>query len=447
MNDALYHAFTQSMGCYMPFESSPHLAVAVSGGSDSMALCLLAQRWATERGGAITAVTVDHGLRSASADEARQVNRWLKRYGINHVILDWKGEKPTAGIQDAARNARYMLLSQWCRDHDMLHLLLGHQRDDQIETFWQRMIRGSGLYGLSGMATVTERYGVRLLRPLLSQSRKALRDWLEERKQPWLDDPANDDMRYSRSHIRQHRQQWQGELIDDARIAGNISSLGRSRQVHEKQLSAQAVRAFQIYKEGYARIDRERFAVLPQDVALRLLNAIVRIIGAGTAPRMAKTRHLLADISSSTFTGGTLNGCQLQPQGASQEYILLLREPQAIAPAMKLTQGLKRWDNRFLIRCDGLADDDELYVRAMSPAEVAALYHHQDERGVSSKHIPKPVWRTLPAITHLDEVITVPHINHGNLELERLLPDIHVCFAPMQPLLSAPFAAMHHHAA
>ena len=107
-----FAALMQPLG---PFEKAPNLAVAVSGGADSMALALLAHAWAQQRGGAITALTVDHGLRRAAAGEARQVRAWLQAHGIDHQTLRWRGVKPGSGIQAAARQARYALLGQWCR--------------------------------------------------------------------------------------------------------------------------------------------------------------------------------------------------------------------------------------------------------------------------------------------------------------------------------------------
>src|SRR5271163_3103349 len=97
------------------FEARPQVAVAVSGGPDSLALILLAQRWARQRGGQAWALTVDHGLRPESAAEVRTVAGWLAARGIPHETLIWAGDKPATGIQEAARDARYRLLAQWCR--------------------------------------------------------------------------------------------------------------------------------------------------------------------------------------------------------------------------------------------------------------------------------------------------------------------------------------------
>ena len=111
-----------------PFETPPRLAVAVSGGADSLALVLLCHRWARRRGGEVIGLTVDHRLRAESEAEARQVGKWLVRQGIAHRRLVWErlGGKPTSAIQAAARTARYRLLADWCRRRGLLHLALAH---------------------------------------------------------------------------------------------------------------------------------------------------------------------------------------------------------------------------------------------------------------------------------------------------------------------------------
>ncbi len=145
-------AFDALMAPLGPFEPAPRIAIAVSGGPDSLALCLLADRWARARGGVAFGLTVDHGLRPESGAEAAQVRRWLAARGMAHRTLRWKGAHPLSAIQEQARAARLALLTGWCRRAGVLHLLLGHQREDQAETALQRLVRGSGIDGLAAMA-------------------------------------------------------------------------------------------------------------------------------------------------------------------------------------------------------------------------------------------------------------------------------------------------------
>ncbi|MDP1966000.1 MAG: tRNA lysidine(34) synthetase TilS, partial [Reyranella sp.] len=144
-------AFARAMAPFEPFEKKPVVAVAVSGGRDSLALALLAHDWARVRGGAIVALIVDHGLRSGSDGEAASTRDLLAGLGIEAGVLCWSGAKPQSGLQEAARTARYRLLSDECRRRGILHLLLAHHADDQEETVTMRAARGSGLDGLAGM--------------------------------------------------------------------------------------------------------------------------------------------------------------------------------------------------------------------------------------------------------------------------------------------------------
>ena len=136
--------FAPLMAPLAPFENHPVLAVAVSGGRDSLALALLASEWAQARGGGIVALIVDHGLRAEAAREADVTRDLLACRGIEAAILHWSGVKPTHGLQEAARAARYGLLFEACRQRGILHLLVAHHADDQAETVAMRAARGSG---------------------------------------------------------------------------------------------------------------------------------------------------------------------------------------------------------------------------------------------------------------------------------------------------------------
>src|SRR5260370_12795042 len=143
----------------------PAIVLAVSGGPDSIALMWLAARWrrALARGPRLIAVTVDHGLRTEAAREARDVKRLAKSLDLSHQTLRWTGVKPKTGLPAAARAARYRLLAQAAHKHGATHVLTAHTRDDQAETLLMRMLRGSGIAGLAAMARESERDGVRLV--------------------------------------------------------------------------------------------------------------------------------------------------------------------------------------------------------------------------------------------------------------------------------------------
>src|SRR5579859_2956539 len=216
-----------------PYERTPRLAVAVSGGADSLALALLADAWARRRGGTAAALTVDHRLRPESAAEARQTGDWLAARGIAHQTLVWQGPHPRSDIQAAGRAARYRLLEGWCAERGCLHLLTAHHLEDRAETFWLRLARGSGLDGLAGISAVTERAQCRLLRPLLDVPPERLRARLRREDQAWIEDPSNRNAEFGRVRVRQARALLAAEGLSAERLAETLRHLGRARQALE----------------------------------------------------------------------------------------------------------------------------------------------------------------------------------------------------------------------
>lgn len=195
------------------FPNGEKIAVAVSGGADSMALCLLAQEFVRQNGGEILALVVDHGLRSCSEQQARLTADRLEQRGIPSRILTWTGEKPRHGIEQAAREARYRLLSGACRREGCRALLLGHHRQDQAETFLIRQAKNSGPAGLAGMSAVRAADFGRILRPVLGIYPAALREYNRACSINWVEDETNLSDDFDRGRLRRVLTPGQ---IDDA---------------------------------------------------------------------------------------------------------------------------------------------------------------------------------------------------------------------------------------
>lgn len=196
--------------------------LAVSGGSDSLALLHLASVWALRNEVTLQAVTVDHGLRPEAASEAAFVSGVCASLGVDHVTLAWEGIKPSFGIQEAARQSRYSLMDDFAHEIGAEVIVTGHTRDDQIETVMMRMLRNkpqSDGRGLAGMAAKTWLYGGNaLMRPLLDLTRQELRAYLADLGQPWIEDPSNHDDSYERVRIR-------NSLVGRSETCNNILKL------------------------------------------------------------------------------------------------------------------------------------------------------------------------------------------------------------------------------
>jgi tRNA(Ile)-lysidine synthase len=185
---------------FADWKAAPAIVLAVSGGPDSVALMWLAARWrrGLSRGPRLVAVTVDHGLRKEAAREARDVKRLARMLDLEHRTMRWTGAKPKTGLPAAARAARYELLARAARACGATHVLTAHTRDDQAETLLMRLLRGSGIAGLSAMARQSEREGFVLARPLLNVPKARLIATLSRAKIDFADDPTNRDTTFAR---------------------------------------------------------------------------------------------------------------------------------------------------------------------------------------------------------------------------------------------------------
>ncbi len=199
MSPVAFAAATEALFGSAP-DDEKQLAIAVSGGPDSLALLLLAH---AAYGARVRALTVDHGLRAGSADEAAMVAAVCAGRCIPHVSIDWTGPKPAANLQAVARDARYALMRDWCADHDIPWLLSAHHADDQAETLLLRLARGSGGGGLAGIRASRDLgRGVTLLRPLLGTRRTELATIVAAAGLTPVDDPANHSPAYDRTQAR-----------------------------------------------------------------------------------------------------------------------------------------------------------------------------------------------------------------------------------------------------
>ena len=263
--------FASLMLPFGPFEANPVLAVGVSGGRDSLSLALLSHEWARSRGGHVLALIVDHGLRSEAAAEAVATSALLAEHGISSEILRWQGKKPDAGLQEAARSARYELLFEACRRKGILHLLVAHHADDQAETVEMRAARASGPDGLAGMAALVEHRDGRLLRPLLAIPRRRLTSTLVERGIRWIEDPSNADPRFERSRLRLRGRTAMPDVEGD-------------RATRERMLVELAVATLEIDPPDTVAFDQTALAGIELPQATRLLSRIVQAVGKRNYP-------------------------------------------------------------------------------------------------------------------------------------------------------------------
>jgi tRNA(Ile)-lysidine synthase len=287
---------------FADFRSVPALVIAVSGGPDSVALMWLLARWrkALARGPRLVAVTVDHGLRPEAAAEAREVKRVAKTLALAHRTVHWSGDKPNNGVPAAAREARYSLLAEAARAVGASCIVTAHTRDDQAETLLMRLLRGSGIAGLSAMARLTERDGLALARPLLVVAKSQLAATLKRAKIGFADDPTNRDMAFTRPRLRALLPRLAAEGGDARLLARLAGRLARANAAVE--LFADGAERYLALKHGAApagdaRIfDADAFAALPEEIKIRLLLRAINRFGHEGPAELGKVEGLLATL-------------------------------------------------------------------------------------------------------------------------------------------------------
>ena len=393
----------------MAVGESARLAVAVSGGADSMALVLLLAGWARSRGANIYALTVDHGLREAAANEAAQVSAWLTPRRIAHTVLRWQ-EGPSyrhlqASAQSAAREARYDLMTRWCRANAYTHLFLAHHADDQAETFLLRLARGSGVDGLGAMASITSRDGVCLARPLLAIPKARLIAYCEEIGQPWIEDPSNGDPVYGRVRMRGARQALEREGLTGDRLLTTATHMRRARAALDHYVEALLDQACAWDRFGVARLSLERLLGAPEEVGLRALaSLLMSVSGQIYRPRFERLSRLYESLSAGPWRDATLHGCFMTRSGGS---LMIAREAAQIADERILHPGdTALWDGRFEISAE--SPGEALRLRRLLQRDVSADLR----RTAAWSELPVFARETLPALFDSRGLAAVPPLGY-----------------------------------
>ena len=245
-------AFAARLDSLGPFEPAPLLAVAVSGGADSLALALLARAWAAARGGALLGLIVDHGLRPEAAAEAAEAQARLARIGVSARVLCLSGLARGPGLAERARLVRYAALEAACGEAGIVHLLLGHHAADQAETVILRALGGSGAAGLAGMAALVETSRLRWLRPLLDVPPVRLRATLRVAGLGWAEDPSNADPAATRARLRALRANRAGAGPATCALIAAAAEAGAARATTEAARAALLAACAVFRPEGFA---------------------------------------------------------------------------------------------------------------------------------------------------------------------------------------------------
>jgi tRNA(Ile)-lysidine synthase len=278
----------------------PHrcLLLAVSGGPDSVALMLLCARWAERDRHDISVATVDHGLRAAARAEAEQVGEWARALGFAHRLLTWEGDKPATRIQERAREARYALLEQCAREIGASAIVTAHHADDQAETILFRLMRGSGVAGLAGMAAESRCGEVALLRPLLNLRKTALVEICEKAGRAFFSDPSNLDDAYARARLRKLLPLLAEQGLDAEALLRLGERAARADAALEACADAARGKALAERATNFSRFDPTALRDLPLEILQRVISAEIERLAPDARlrlDRLERATHRLAE--------------------------------------------------------------------------------------------------------------------------------------------------------
>lgn len=277
------------------------IAVAISGGCDSMALTLALNDFCERNKIKIQALTIDHGIRKNSKNEAKKVGELLKKFKIPHKILTIPPTQiPQKNIEANLREIRYKMLSKFCQKNQIEFLFVGHHLGDIAENFLIRLFRGSGLDGLSPMQKISEINGIKIIRPFLEISKDELKNYLIEKNIEWFEDETNDDEKFLRNKIRKFLASFDDKNLLEKRIYNASNEIAKTRDFFDEIMSEYELEIIEQTVDDIILINRQKLGEINQAIALKILAKILMKIGnKNYKPRKEKLirfyEYLIAD--------------------------------------------------------------------------------------------------------------------------------------------------------
>ena len=291
---------------------SENIAVAVSGGPDSLALAYLAKCFALKKNITLKCYIVNHKLRKNSSSEVLIVKNVLKKIDINCKILNWNGKKPSTNIQSQARDKRYFLLANQCKKDQIKNLLIGHHSDDLLENFLIRIVRGSGLKGLISLSKETKykNQNLKIIRPILNQNKKDLIYISKKVFKFFVKDPFNINEDFKRTRVRNLLLSLEKEGLDKKKLMLTISNLKDSDKSITFYVDRNLKENVIFFKKKNICILNKIFFNQSHEVIFRSLTNIIQKLGKKYYPVRGKSMNkLIVAISSKLFSKATLGGC------------------------------------------------------------------------------------------------------------------------------------------
>ena len=283
--------------------------VAVSGGPDSLALVALSKAYSYQKRVKFYYVLINHNIRKNSFSESKKVKFLLKKNKISLTIISNK-KKIFSNIQNSARLIRYQFLTSFCKKKKIKYILTAHNLEDQIETFFIRLSRGSGLKGLSSMRDFTNLTNkIILYRPLLDIKKEELVKITKKIFNYYIKDPSNKDKKYLRSRIRSLKKPLKQSGIEYDQILRSINNLASSEIIVDKFFQNKFKETAKCFKNK-VYINLKKFMKLDTEIKIRTINLSIKNIKKNYYnPRSKKVIYLIKKLEIDKNAKSTLAGC------------------------------------------------------------------------------------------------------------------------------------------
>lgn len=405
----IYFRFREKISSFVGKEK---FAIAVSGGSDSLALSVLAKLYSLENDSDFISLIIDHKLRKESAEEAKETYKNLTVRKIKAKILTYQGEKFSSNIQKKARDLRYDLFEKYCVKNKIKFLILAHHQDDLIENFYIRLIRGSGIKGLTSLQSIFEyNKNFYLLRPLLNFNKQELLTVTKKYYSSWIEDPSNKNDKFLRVRIRKMQTRLQKEGFDPKRIIKTIDNLNTAKDSLDFYIFKSEKKYLNFYKEGYATLKSSIFNNEAQEVIFRvIIKAIHFVSGEYYPPRSDSLKGLMKNLLAKSFKSSTLGGCLIEK---NKNIISFYREDRNVAvETLNKTKQKTNWDDRFLVN-KNFNNQQQFVVKKLGNHGIE--YLRKNKFNDYGNKIPVHAKKTLPSFWNNEgQLLFVPFVNFKN---------------------------------
>ena len=311
--------------------------VAVSGGSDSLCLAYFGKKYSSEFKNKVHFIIINHKLRKESSSEATKVKRILKKKKIDSKIINWKGILPKSNIQKNARDIRYSLLSNYCRDNDIKYIVTGHHLDDQVENFFIRLLRGSGLTGLSSMPENADYNAkIKIVRPLLELEKKDLKYVTLNYFKNYVEDPSNKKDKFLRTRVRKYIKDMEKEGLNTSKIIKTINNLLSANKAINFYKNKALYKHTSFLSKNKCIINKKIFSEEANEIIFKSFSDVLSLVSGAYYPaRSKKIINLIARVKKSFYKRSTLGGCLVEKK---DDFIIISKEPKNKKISLELQQ-------------------------------------------------------------------------------------------------------------